>query len=75
MEPGVMVGGRYRHYKNLEYRVVCVALLEATEEPCVVYEALYPNETSRFWIRPVKEFLSEVEVNGKKMKRFELMGE
>lgn len=76
IQEGVMIGGLYRHYKRgTDYRVICVAVLEADETPCVVYEALYPEAEHRFWIRPVVDFLANVEHEGKQVKRFELLPE
>jgi len=37
----------------------------------VVYEALYENPEGKLWVRPLKMFIEEVEVNGKKVPRFE----
>lgn len=36
----------------------------------VVYEALYDNDKSKYWVRPVAEFEGQVEVGGKKVPRF-----
>ena len=66
--------GRYRHYKGGEYRVIGIAKHSETMEDIVVYEALYENEISKLWARPIKMFLGEVEVNGKKFPRFEYIG-
>lgn len=64
----VIVGGYYLHYKQRKYKVVTVALREEDNEPCVVYEAEYmPGVT---WIRPLANWLEEVEVDGKRVKRF-----
>ncbi len=30
--------GKYRHFKNKDYEVLCVAFDEVTEEPLVVYK-------------------------------------
>ena len=65
--------GRYRHYKGKEYKVLGVAKASETLEEMVVYEALYDNPESKLWVRSVGMFLSEVEVDGRKMKRFEPM--
>lgn len=68
----VKVGGKYRHYKGSEYEVVDVVLHSETFEEMVLYRPLYETGAN-LWVRPLKLFLSEVEVNGKKVKRFELM--
>ncbi len=62
--------GIYQHFKGNKYRVIGVGLIEATETPAVVYEALYDNDKSKLWIRPVEEFESTVEVGGKTVARF-----
>ncbi len=64
----VSVGARYMHYKQLSYKVVALALREEDNEPCVVYQAEYGDEVT--WIRPVANWVEEVELNGKKIKRF-----
>ena len=47
-------------YKNLkkgtEYRIVCIAKHSETLEDMVIYEALYNNELSKFWVRPLSLF-------------------
>ena len=65
--------GLYKHYKGGEYRVHFVALDEATEEPMVVYEALYENDKSRFWIRSVKNFTETLLIDGKQTPRFQFI--
>ena len=64
----VSVGARYMHYKQLSYKVVALALREEDNEPCVVYQAEYGDAVT--WIRPVANWVEEVELNGKKIKRF-----
>jgi hypothetical protein len=68
----VKVGGRYRHSKSGgEYTVVDLALIEATEKVGVVYLAEYDERFK--WLRPVDDFVAEVEIDGVRRKRFELM--
>jgi len=68
----VEVGGRYRHAKSgREYNVIDLVIIESSEEVGVVYEAQY-GERLR-WMRTVENFCEEVEVNGGRRKRFELM--
>ena len=62
--------GIYRHYKGNEYRVHFVAKHSETLEKVVVYEALYDNTESKFWVRPIELFTDEVEWEGKKVPRF-----
>lgn len=64
----ITVGGRYMHYKQLNYKVLSLALREEDNEPCVVYQAEYGTHST--WIRPVTSWLEEVAVDGKKTKRF-----
>ena len=64
----VTVGARYMHYKQLSYKVLALALREDDNEPCVVYQAEYGDHVT--WIRPVSKWIEEVEVDGKKLKRF-----
>jgi len=62
--------GKYKHFKGKLYEVIGIANHSETLEEFVVYRPLYESEYS-FWIRPKKMFFEEVEVNGKKVKRFE----
>lgn len=64
----VTVGARYMHYKQLSYKVVALALREEDNEPCVVYQAEYGDHIT--FTRPVTSWLEEVDVNGKKVRRF-----
>ncbi|MBI4835788.1 MAG: DUF1653 domain-containing protein [Candidatus Abawacabacteria bacterium] len=61
---------QYTHYKHPDrkYKIISIAFLESNEEPCVVYQALYSPYVT--WIRPVSNFLEEVIIEGKKIKRF-----
>ncbi|MDX1608036.1 MAG: DUF1653 domain-containing protein [Candidatus Spechtbacterales bacterium] len=67
--------GKYKHYKGKEYEVLCVAKHSETLEDLVVYKVLYNNEVSKFWVRPLEMFLGDVEVEGKKVPRFEYLNE
>ena len=57
-----METGIYKHYKGKEYRVIGIAKHSETLEDLVVYEALYENEVSKLWVRPLSMFEEEVEV-------------
>jgi hypothetical protein len=70
IEPGI-----YEHYKGKKYRVIGVAKDADSLEDYVVYEALYPNKLSKFWVRSVQNFSDEVLINGKKVKRYKYLGE
>ena len=64
--------GRYEHYKGGEYQVLGIAKHSETSEELVVYKALY--DKGDLWVRPVKMFLEEVDVGGKKVPRFKYIG-
>jgi hypothetical protein len=61
--------GRYRHYKGNEYEVIGEARHSETEEPFVVYRALYGERG--LWIRPLAMFLGMVTVEGRSVPRFQ----
>ena len=60
--------GKYRHYKCNLYEVIDTARHSETLEDMVVYKALYGD--FGIWVRPLKMFLEEIDVNGKIQKRF-----
>jgi hypothetical protein len=60
--------GRYRHYKGRDYEVIGEARHSETEEPFVVYRALYGEKG--LWIRPLAMFLDTVTVDGRTIQRF-----
>ena len=66
----VEVGARYVHYKDpaKEYVVTAFAVLEATDEVAVVYEAQYDTRVS--FIRPLASFCGAVDVGGVATPRF-----
>jgi len=65
--------GVYHHYKGKNYKVIGLARHSETLEELVIYEALYPNPKSKFWVRPKKMFLGKVEVGSKKIPRFKFI--
>lgn len=65
--------GKYKHYKGNNYEVIGLAKHSETMEELVVYRALY-GEFS-LWVRPLKMFIEEVEIDGKKIPRFEYIGD
>lgn len=69
-EQQVRVGCVYAHYRNSEqcYKVLAIAVNEATEEPCVVYQALYGD--GLLWVRNASVWCDPVEYEGKIMTRF-----
>jgi hypothetical protein len=60
--------GRYRHYKGRDYEVIGEARHSETEEPFVVYRALYGEKG--LWIRPLAMFFDSVMVEGRSIQRF-----
>lgn len=51
--------GTYRHFKGNAYEVIGVARHSETDEPMVVYRALYGE--GGLWTRPLGMFASEVD--------------
>jgi hypothetical protein len=65
-------GDRYWHYKGGEYEVVALAVKEDTLEPLVIYRSL---EKGYVWARTVKDWSEEVEMRGKRVRRFERLSQ
>lgn len=68
-----MQKGRYRHFKGNEYEVIDIALCSETQQPYVIYRALYGEHG--LWIRPQAMFEELIERDGKRMPRFAYIGE
>ena len=66
--------GKYRHFKGGEYELMYVARHSESDEPVVVYRALYPCPDTPggegIWVRPLSMWGDVVERDGKRMKRF-----
>ena len=62
--------GIYEHYKGGRYEVIGVGIFETTEEPVVIYKALYENEMSDFWITPDPSLEETVTVDNVEVPRF-----
>ena len=60
--------GRYRHFKGNEYEVLAIARHSETEEPLVVYRALYGD--GGVWTRPAAMWNDLVERDGWTVPRF-----
>ena len=69
----IMKKGIYKHYKGNEYELLCIANHSETLEMMVVYKALYGD--GEVWVRPLSMWNEYVDVNGKKMPRFEFVRE
>jgi len=70
----VIVGGKYAHYKHpdeVSYELVEVGILESTMGVCVIYKQF---KTGFLFVRTLEDFTAEVEVEGKKVKRFSYAG-
>ena len=67
----VKINSVYKHYKGNYYKVIGVAKHTETLEDLVVYQALYGDKS--VWCRPKSMWNEEVEFNGNKVKRFELI--
>lgn len=65
--------GEYEHYKGGRYKVIGKAKHSETLEELVVYQALYGE--MGLWVRPLKMFLEEVEIDGKRVSRFRFIKE
>ncbi|WP_217875850.1 DUF1653 domain-containing protein [Pseudoalteromonas shioyasakiensis] len=60
--------GIYQHYKGPKYKVEYVATHSETNEPLVIYQALYGE--FGMWARPLSMFTETVTVEGKTIPRF-----
>lgn len=65
--------GIYQHYKGRRYEVIDIARHSETEEQLVVYRTLYGDYD--LWVRPLAMFVELVEVDGRKVPRFEFVKE
>lgn len=65
--------GRYRHFKGAEYEVKGLATHSESGEKLVVYRPLYGE--GALWVRPLDMFLEPVEREGKRLQRFEYIGD
>ena len=65
--------GKYRHFKGNEYEVLYNATHSETEDPMVVYRALYGDRG--IWVRPAAMWEETVEREGKTVQRFTYIGE
>ena len=66
----VEIGAAYVSYKDptKPYIVLHIGLWEATEEPSVIYQALYGDKI--IWIRPLSKFIELVDKEGELVPRF-----
>jgi cyclomaltodextrinase / maltogenic alpha-amylase / neopullulanase len=64
--------GKYEHFKGKQYEVIGIAKHSETLEDIVAYKALYDD--GKLWVRPLKMFLEEIEIEGRKVLRFKYIG-
>jgi len=67
--------GRYKHYKGPYYEVIGVAKHSETLEEVVVYKALYQPEGENLWVRPLQMFTETIVIEGKRIARFQYVGQ
>ena len=67
----LIIGGRYRHFKGGEYIVTGTACDHETLEPVCIYLQIY--DKPRAWVRPISEFLDDIDDNGNRKARFEFI--
>ena len=65
--------GKYRHFKGNEYELLYIAKHSETEEPMVVYRALYGE--GGMWVRPAHMWTEHVERDGYSGPRFAFVRE
>lgn len=64
--------GRYRHFKGNDYAVLYIAKHSESLEDMIVYRQLYGE--GKVWVRPLSMFKEMVEIDGKKVPRFQYLG-
>ena len=62
--------GIWQHYKGKQYRIIAVSCHTEDLTWSVVYEALYDNDVSKIWHRPLEMFLETLEIDGIIVPRF-----
>lgn len=62
--------GPYEHFKGGKYEVIYVGRVEANLEIVIIYRAL---KTGEIWTRPAQQFMESVEVDGQRVRRFQLV--
>ncbi len=66
----LVIGGSYIHYKDKKYIVTGTARHSETLEEMVIYEAQYPNDLGKVWVRPAKIFLETIKTETYEGPRF-----
>ncbi|MBU2264197.1 nucleotide exchange factor GrpE [Patescibacteria group bacterium] len=63
--------GIYRHYRGGKYSILYLGYNSENKEEVVVYQS---TADGKIWVRLKKNFLSQIEIDGKKINRFEYVG-
>jgi hypothetical protein len=71
----IEIGGIYVHFKSptMRYQVTDLAIDVDDSSVCVIYRALYDQQV--LFVRSLKEWLDDVDVDGVRVKRFALIGD
>ncbi len=64
--------GRYRHFKGSEYQMLAIAKHSETQEPMVVYQALYGEKG--IWVRPAAMWFEHMDRGAYHGPRFVYLG-
>lgn len=71
----IEVGGLYAHYRDPKspYKVIALAIIEATQEVGVAYRKEFGSDVMRSitWIRPLTSWLEKVDFEGRIVPRFQ----
>ena len=67
-----LLPGIYQHFKGKQYQLLGVALHSETQEPMVVYRALYGD--GALWVRPAHMWSEQVDRDGYRGPRFRYVG-
>lgn len=67
----IEIGALYYHYRDNTklYKIIDLGIQEATEDVCVIYQSQYGENL--VWVRNLDSWQELVEVNGKKIARFQ----
>ena len=71
--PEIGKPGIYRHFKGGEYEFICLAKDSETSEELVIYKET--GDEGKIWARPSAIFYQYVDVDGKRIPRFELVSD
>lgn len=65
--------GLYQHYRGQRYQVIDLVHHTETDEPLVLYRALYGAEG--LWVRPLALFKQPITIDGIAQPRFRYLGD